>query len=68
MDELDRRILRVVQNDASLSVEKIADTVGSSKSPVWARIKKLKDAGVIAKEVALLDPEKVGQTEVFFIA
>ncbi|WP_375570160.1 Lrp/AsnC family transcriptional regulator [Ahrensia marina] len=68
MDDLDRRILQVLQRDASLSVEKIASEVGSSKSPVWARIKKLKDSGVISKEVALLDPEKIGQTEVFFIA
>lgn len=57
-----------MQDDASQSVEKIASLVGSSKSPVWARIKKLKDNGVIAKEVTLLDPEKVGQSEVFFIA
>lgn len=57
-----------MQQDASQSVEKIAASVGSSKSPVWARIKKLKDGGVIAKEVALLDPDKVGQSEVFFIA
>lgn len=68
MDELDRRILNVLQRDASLSVEKIAEDVGSSKSPVWARIKKLKQSGVIAKEVALLDPGKAGQSEVFFIA
>lgn len=68
VDDLDRRILRALQQDASQSVEKIAASVGSSKSPVWARIKKLKDNGVIAKEVALLDPEKLGQSEVFFIA
>lgn len=68
IDDLDRRILRALQDDASQSVEKIASLVGSSKSPVWARIKKLKDNGVIAKEVTLLDPEKVGQSEVFFIA
>lgn len=60
--------MRAIQQDASQSVEKIAATVGSSKSPVWARLKKLKDTGVINKEVALLDPDKVGQSEVFFIA
>lgn len=68
MDDLDRRILRALQHDASLSVEKIATMVGSSKSPVWTRIKKLKDSGIIAREVALLDPDSVGQSEVFFIA
>ncbi|MGD1887866.1 MAG: Lrp/AsnC family transcriptional regulator [Cohaesibacteraceae bacterium] len=68
MDELDRRILAVLQRDASLSVERVAQEVGSSKSPVWARIKKLKDMGIIEKEVVLLDPEKIDQTEVFFIA
>lgn len=68
LDDLDRRILRALQQDASLSVERIAGLVGSSKSPVWARIKKLKDSGVIHKEVALLNPDQVGQSEVFFIA
>ena len=68
MDDLDRRILTVLQRDCSLSLEAIAREVGSSKSPVWNRIRKLRDAGVIDREVAVLDPAAVGQDEVFFVA
>lgn len=67
MDELDRKILTILQHDATLPVERIAAMVNSSKSPVWARIRKLREAGVIAREVAVLDPAKVGQDEVFFV-
>lgn len=68
IDELDRKILRVLQQDASQPLEQIARLVGSSKSPVWTRIKKLKDAGVIKREIAVLDADKLGLHETFFIA
>lgn len=67
MDELDRRILSVLQEDATLPVEKIAARVNSSKSPVWSRIRKLREAGVIARQVAILDAAKVARDEVFFV-
>lgn len=67
MDDLDRRILRVLQDDATLPMEQIAARVNSSKSPVWARIRKLREAGIISRQVAVLDGEKVGQNEIFFI-
>jgi len=67
MDELDRRIIAVLQEDATLPVEKIAQRVNSSKSPVWTRIRKLREAGVIARQVAILDPAKVDRDEVFFV-
>lgn len=60
MDETDRRILRVLQEDASLSLAEIARRVGLSATPCWKRIQKLEHQGVILKRVALLDPEKVG--------
>jgi len=67
MDELDRRILAILQEDATLPVEKIAARVNSSKSPVWARIRKLRAQGVIARQVAILDAQKVDRSEVFFV-
>ena len=67
MDELDRRILDILQKDATLPVERVAAMVNSSKSPVWNRIRKLREAGIIARQVAVLDPEKVGRAEVFFV-
>lgn len=68
MDDLDRRILTLIQKDASLSVEAIAERVNSSKSPVWNRLKKMREAGIIARQVAVLDPELVDRAEVFFVA
>ena len=67
-DETDRKILRLIQVDATLPLEEIARQIGSTKSPVWNRIKKLKAAGVIDREVAILNSDSIGLTETFFIA
>lgn len=67
MDALDRRILKVLQDDATLAVEEVARRVASSKSPVWTRIRKLRAAGIIDRQVAILDPEAVDRREVFFV-
>ena len=67
-DDTDRKILRLIQVDATLPLEEIARQIGSTKSPVWNRIKKLKAAGVIDREVAILNGNSVGLTETFFIA
>ncbi|MGB1159766.1 MAG: Lrp/AsnC family transcriptional regulator [Alphaproteobacteria bacterium] len=67
-DETDRKILRLIQVDATLPLEEIARQIGSTKSPVWNRIKKLKSAGVIDREVAILNGDSIGLTETFFIA
>ena len=67
LDELDRKILSELQKDAEQSLDEIARRVGSSKTPVWNRIRKLKAAGVIRAEVAVLDPEKVGLDTCFFV-
>ena len=60
MDATDRRILRVLQEDASLAVAEVARRVGLSQSPCWTRIQKLEAEGVITGRVALVDPLKVG--------
>lgn len=57
---MDRKILRVLMDDASLSIAEVARRVGLSQSPCWARIQKLEAEGVISKRVALVDPLKVG--------
>ncbi|MCI4663695.1 MAG: Lrp/AsnC family transcriptional regulator [Neomegalonema sp.] len=67
LDELDRKILRELQNDATQSLESLADRVGSSKTPVWTRIRRMRDQGVITRQVALLDPDKVGFDHCFFV-
>ena len=55
MDEFDRRILTVLQTDASQSVAQIADQAGLSPTPCWRRVQKLEANGVIRGRVALLD-------------
>lgn len=56
IDDLDRRILRHLQADASLSLDAIGDKVGLSRNAVWRRVRALDEAGVIRGRVALLDP------------
>lgn len=68
LDDIDRRILNVLQNDASLSIQDIADKVGLSTNPCWRRIKRLEDEGVILKRVALIDPSTVGLGMTIFVS
>ena len=51
LDAIDRKILTVLQNDASLSVAEIGDRVGLSSTPCWKRIQRLEADGVITKRV-----------------
>lgn len=67
LDDLDRNILSLLQQDCSLPLDEIARRVGASKTPVWNRIRKMKAAGVIKAEVALLDPEALGFESCFFV-
>lgn len=67
LDELDRKILRELQRDASQSLDEIARTVASSKTPVWNRIRKMKDAGIIGQQTVILDPDALGLEACFFV-
>ena len=68
LDDIDRRILNALQQDASLSIQDIADKVGLSTNPCWRRIKRLEDEGVILRRVALLDPATVGLGITVFVS
>ena len=67
IDAMDRNILAQLQEDASQSLDEIAKKTGSSKTPVWNRIKKLRAAGVIKQDTVVLDPEKLGLEACFFV-
>jgi Lrp/AsnC family transcriptional regulator len=67
LDEMDRKILGELQTDASQSLDEIARKVGSSKTPVWNRIKRMREAGVILRQTAILDPEALGLEACFFV-
>ena len=59
LDEMDIKILRVLQEDATRAVAEIGKEVGLSTTPCWRRIQKLEEAGVILRKVAVLDPVRV---------
>lgn len=67
LDELDRKILSLLQQDASLPLEEIATRVGASRTPVWNRIRRMREQGVIRAQVALLDAEALGLEACFFV-
>ncbi|MGR3272058.1 Lrp/AsnC family transcriptional regulator [Thalassococcus profundi] len=67
IDEVDRKILAELQQDASRSLDDIAKAVGSSKTPVWNRIRKLREAGVIGAQTVALDAEALGFEACFFV-
>ena len=68
MDAIDRKILAVVQQDASLSVAEIGQRVGLSSTPCWKRLQRLEADGVIMRKVALIDPEKLGLGITVFVS
>ncbi len=67
IDETDRKILAELQRDASQSLDDIARNVGSSKTPVWNRIRKLREGGVIGQQPVMLDAEALGFEACFFV-
>ncbi|WP_342452892.1 Lrp/AsnC family transcriptional regulator [Pararoseomonas indoligenes] len=68
MDEIDRKIVGLLQTDATLSVAQLADRVGLSPTPCWKRVQKLEASGVITRRVALVDPEKIGVGLIVYVA
>jgi len=68
MDRLDKKILRLLQEDATLAVADVAKKVGLSTTPCWRRIQKLEEEGVIQRRVAVLNPEKVNTRVNVFIS
>lgn len=67
LSEADIRILRVMQEDATLSVAAIAESVHMSHNACWRRIKRLEEAGVISRRVTLLDPAALGLDMTVFV-
>jgi Lrp/AsnC family transcriptional regulator len=59
IDAIDRKILALLQEDASLAVHEVAEKVNLSQNACWRRIKMLEQAGVIRKRVALLDVHRM---------
>jgi Lrp/AsnC family transcriptional regulator len=68
MDVTDRKILSLLQDDASLSVAEIGSRVGLSSTPCWKRIQRLEADGVIQRRVALVDQDKIGLGITVFVS
>lgn len=60
LDEIDRRILRVLQLEGRLPMVALAERVGLSATPCARRLARLEESGVIARYAAILDPAKIG--------
>lgn len=60
LDAVDRRLLALLQQDAGLSNQQLADQIGLSASPCSRRLKALEDAGIILGRSLRLDPKKLG--------
>ncbi len=67
LDDTDRKILRELQADAGRSLDELAQAVGSSKTPVWNRVRKMREAGIIKQNTVLLDAEALGFEATFFV-
>lgn len=68
LDEMDVKILRILQQDCTRSVADIGKEVGLSTTPCWRRIQKLEEAGVITRRVAVLDPVQVNAGVTVFVS
>lgn len=68
LDAIDLRILDILQHDAEQQVAEIAQQVGLSTTPCWRRIQRLKAAGVITRQVALLDAQKINVGVTVFVS
>jgi Lrp/AsnC family transcriptional regulator len=67
LDELDIKILTILQADCTRPVAEIGAEVGLSTTPCWRRIQKLEEAGIVQRRVALLDPVRVNAGVTVFI-
>lgn len=67
LDDVDKQLLRLLQKDAHLSNQELADKTGLSASPAWRRVKRLEQDGLIRKHVAMLDPRLLGLHAVAYV-
>jgi len=67
LDRVDRQILRLLSEDATLSLAEIAGRVGLTATPCWKRIRRMEQDGIIVKRVAVIDPAKIGLPVAVFV-
>jgi len=67
-DAIDRRLLTILQQDATTPIAELAERVGLSQTPCWKRVKRLQESGVIRRKVALLDQDALDLSLTVFVA
>lgn len=67
LDEIDLKILRILQAEPEINIADVGEKVGLSHTPCWRRIKKMQDAGLLKGRVWLIDPELAGQDVFIFV-
>ncbi|HEY2707349.1 MAG TPA: Lrp/AsnC family transcriptional regulator [Caulobacteraceae bacterium] len=68
LDRFDRQLLNLVQENAHQTAEQLAETVGLSASAIQRRLRRLRESGVIVRDIAQVDPRKVGRPTFFVVA
>lgn len=68
LDSIDKALLRIMQQDASLSIEQLAERVNLSRNACWRRVKRLEEEGIIRARVVLADPARLNLELTVFIA
>jgi len=67
LDNIDRKILRILQSDGRITTKELANKLHLTNTPVYERVKKLEKNGIIEKYIAILNPEKLNRNMVIFI-
>ena len=67
IDDIDREIIGILQEDATRAIQDIANQVGLTNNPCWRRIKRLEETGVIKSRVAIIDAKKLGLGSTAFV-
>lgn len=67
LDSIDRKILRILQQDTTIPIAELADRVGLSRTPCWRRVQRLEANGVIRQRVALADRSKLNVGVTVFV-
>ena len=68
MDDVDKKILSIIQKDATTPLSELSKKVGISKTPSWNRIRKMEEEGIIKSKVTVLDNKKINLSIVVFLS
>lgn len=68
LDRFDRQLLNLVQQDAAQTADRLAEQVGLSPSAIQRRLKRMREQGVILRDIAILEPRAVGRPTFFVVS